>query len=117
VVIDDGSHVADHARQSFEYHLPLLSPGGLYVIEDLHTSYLPAYGGGIPAPNNTAVAFLRELIDEVQTRDRVFERRVQWTPPPTSIDEVAAIHIYPGIAFIEKANPASSRTLLRPPGS
>lgn len=36
IVIDDGSHQADHIRFTFEHVFPRVAPGGCYVIEDLH---------------------------------------------------------------------------------
>ena len=45
VVIDDGSHIGEHVCTTFEALFPRLSAGGVYVIEDLHTSYWPSYGG------------------------------------------------------------------------
>jgi hypothetical protein len=35
IIIDDGSHVADHVQFSFEAMFPALLPGGCYVIEDI----------------------------------------------------------------------------------
>lgn len=39
VIIDDGSHVRRHQRVSMETLLPFLSPGGLYVVEDLGRNF------------------------------------------------------------------------------
>jgi hypothetical protein len=103
IVIDDGSHLVEHAATSFEFLFPLLSAGGLYVIEDLHTSYLPDWGGSFPATGGTAVGLVRSLVDDVQTRDRVFTRKPHWTRPPVSIADVASVHVYPGIVFVAKA--------------
>jgi tetratricopeptide (TPR) repeat protein len=36
VIIDDGSHRADHIVFTFEHLFPQLEPGGLYCIEDMH---------------------------------------------------------------------------------
>ena len=36
IIIDDGSHQADHIRLTIEQLFPALLPGGCYVIEDLH---------------------------------------------------------------------------------
>src|ERR1700690_1242564 len=47
VIIDDGSHVCDNVRQSFEILFPHLSLGGRYVIEGLACSYDSRYGGGL----------------------------------------------------------------------
>lgn len=35
VIVDDGSHRADHQQTTFSALLPYLAPGGLYFIEDL----------------------------------------------------------------------------------
>lgn len=54
IIIDDGSHIMAHVRRSFDllYHHPMFDANGLYVIEDLHTAYLPEYGGGLGHPGN-----------------------------------------------------------------
>jgi SAM-dependent methyltransferase len=36
VIVDDGSHAAFHQQQAFLSLFPLLRPGGLFIIEDLH---------------------------------------------------------------------------------
>ena len=104
IVIDDGSHLADHGRISFKYLFPLMDTGGVYAIEDLHTSYWLEYGGNIPAPRSTAVGFARELIDDVQVNDETFVRRPEWGPRPAPAisDRIAEMHIYPGIFFLTK---------------
>lgn len=39
-IIDDGSHVPDHQVLTFDYFFSsLLQPGGVYIIEDIETSY------------------------------------------------------------------------------
>jgi hypothetical protein len=39
IMIDDGSHNWSHQIKSFEFLFPRLKSGGMYVIEDLHSSY------------------------------------------------------------------------------
>lgn len=39
IIIDDGSHMASHQKQTFETLWAQVEPGGYYVIEDTHTSY------------------------------------------------------------------------------
>ena len=39
VIIDDGSHFWHHQIDSLRYLWPRLLPGGIYVLEDLHTSF------------------------------------------------------------------------------
>ena len=49
---------------------PHIKSGGLYIIEDLHTSYWSSYGGsgslGNPKTNqDSTICFLKALIDDV----------------------------------------------------
>ena len=39
VVLDDGSHRADHVATTFRYMYDRASPVGVYMVEDLHTAY------------------------------------------------------------------------------
>jgi hypothetical protein len=86
IVIDDGSHRSADIITSFHTLWPLLRPDGFYVIEDLSTSYMAEYGGGPPGTSGTSVEMIKELVDA-----------------PTTGGDVAAIHVYPHIAFIRKA--------------
>jgi tetratricopeptide (TPR) repeat protein len=64
IVIDDGSHVNHQQIKTFEVLFPLLSENGVYICEDTHTSYWPAYGGG----NQHAGSFVehaKELVDKL----------------------------------------------------
>lgn len=68
LVIDDGSHVSRLTISSFEIVWPKLNTGGLYIIEDLHSSYtFPYYLDANPNPNEgrTIMNYLKRLADEV----------------------------------------------------
>lgn len=39
IVIDDGSHLIAQQRTAFNYLRQYLKPGGLYIVEDLHTHF------------------------------------------------------------------------------
>ena len=43
LVVDDASHTYEETRSSFEFLFPLLSPGGIYVIEDWSWAHHPDY--------------------------------------------------------------------------
>jgi demethylmacrocin O-methyltransferase len=45
-IIDDGSHLNAHQIETFAILWPHLKDGGTYIVEDVQTSYWPAYGGG-----------------------------------------------------------------------
>lgn len=100
IVIDDASHEASRTRASFELLWPQVLPGGLYVIEDLETSYYPSgthgrpYDGGAPRKPGTAVAMVKDLIDDLNhpyhKQGLSFAHRVK------------EIHLYRNIVFIKK---------------
>jgi hypothetical protein len=64
IIIDDGSHDNNHVFYTFNYLFKTLNIEnvGLYVIEDIHTSYWPYYNGGYKEPNST-IEKLKNLID------------------------------------------------------
>lgn len=43
IIIDDGGHTMQQQQLTFKTYFPFLKSGGMYVIEDLHTSYLSGY--------------------------------------------------------------------------
>ncbi len=65
IIIDDGGHTMNQQKTSFLNLISLVRPGGIYVIEDLETSYLEYFGGGYLNPMST-ISFLKTFIDEVQ---------------------------------------------------
>lgn len=68
VVVDDGGHTMAQQRTSLEGLWRAVRPGGLYVVEDLQTSYMAGYGGDESGGRDPAVPtmakFLYELIDD-----------------------------------------------------
>ena len=115
VVIDDGSHIGDHIIISFRTLFPLLRAGGIYVIEDLNTSFIPDFGGSIPPGERTGVGLVRSLAESTQSLDASFPGFWKTEPPPAAFGEVGAVHVYPGIVFVEKAAELNPRNA-RPPG-
>lgn len=68
LVVDDGSHLNQHQKESFEILFPLMSDRGVYVVEDTQTSYWPAYGGGSVGSAgyaNSAMCFFKSLVDDL----------------------------------------------------
>ncbi|MGH9895366.1 MAG: class I SAM-dependent methyltransferase, partial [bacterium] len=99
LLIDDGSHRGRDIAISFQTLFPAVRPGGLYVIEDLQTSYWPTYEGGAPGTPGTGIALVQRLLDGLHHPFFQVERSV---PSYTDL-HVAAVHVYPAIAFIEKS--------------
>ena len=70
ILIDDGSHISSDIIISFIKYFPIVKPGGIYVIEDLHCSYdsynTKKYGGGI-LNENSAINFFKKIIDVINS--------------------------------------------------
>ena len=64
IIIDDGSHLASDQIGSLLHLWPHLKPGGYYIVEDTHTSYLPDYRMGLRQPGTT-IEFLKSVVDDV----------------------------------------------------
>jgi hypothetical protein len=96
VVLDDGSHRMVDIRATLGLVFPRLAEGGVYMIEDLHTAYMPAFGGGLHAPANV-FNDVRALIDDMH----------HWyhSEPVGNAglsDWVSGIHVHDSIVVIDK---------------
>lgn len=101
VVIDDGGHHAHDQIASFEHLFPQLSDGGVYICEDLHSSYWRYYGGGLGRPG-TFVEHLKGLLDVLHNRYLEDGERREVAPWQRHIH---AVSVYDSIAVIEKRAP------------
>lgn len=64
VLIEDGGHHMGQQIATFEEIYPAMSPDGCFLIEDLHTSYWPRYGGGYRR-EGTFVEYAKGLSDQL----------------------------------------------------
>lgn len=100
IVIDDGSHYNHHVIRSFEILFPLLKDNGIYVIEDLASSYWPDYGGSsdeLSSPH-TSMGRLKQLADGLNHQEFM---RLGYQP--SYMDEhLVSLHFYHNLAFCLK---------------
>lgn len=66
VILDDGSHRMDDVWKTFQFFYPKMPKNGIYMVEDMHTSYSPEWGGGINNPSSF-INRCKSLIDELNT--------------------------------------------------
>ena len=87
---------------TFEHLFDYLSNGGLYVIEDLQTSYIPRYGGSRINLNkkNTSMNFIKSLSDSInyEHNDKPFFKKKKFD------GLIKSVHTHQNISFIEKGN-------------
>jgi hypothetical protein len=62
IIIDDGSHLSGDIINSFLVYFPHVRPGGVYIVEDIHTLYLRDWEGGI-LNEAGAMSFFKKIID------------------------------------------------------
>lgn len=101
VIVDDGSHVNEHVLTSFDALFPYLRNGGLYVIEDLDTTYWPGFGGAPPGEGDgrTTMERVKRLIDGIHYPE--YRDTATYSPSLTE-RTISGIHCYRNIVFIEK---------------
>jgi len=69
IIIDDGSHQNEHVVTSFRLLFPTLSQGGIYVAEDVQTSFFPRFGGSIDLGAPNSVGFFRGMFQKMGKGD------------------------------------------------
>lgn len=100
IIIDDGSHVNEHVLGSFSYLFSKVKENGYYVIEDIHTSYWPEFGGDVKNLNNqsTIMGYFKSLIDGINYE----EYPIPGYKPTYHDLNIQAIHFYHNMIFIKK---------------
>jgi hypothetical protein len=109
VVLDDGSHVASHQRASINVLFPLLSEGGLYIIEDLETAYWAHFEGGLKR-RGTVIELLKGKVDETHRHYRVAGLNTIETMP-----DIESIQFFDSIAVVRKRKQLPRYTVMVPP--
>lgn len=61
IIIDDGSHVMNDIKVSFEFLYQYVNEGGIYLVEDLHTCYVSSYHDGAIG----FIEFTKTLLDQL----------------------------------------------------
>lgn len=84
LVVDDGSHRAEDQQGTLHHLWPHLKPGGIYIMEDTHTSYREGWGMTYREPHTT-MEFLKRVADDIHQR---------WHHEPVSLTDVRSLHFY-----------------------
>ncbi len=123
IIIDDGGHTMKQQITTFKTLFPLLSTNGIYVIEDLHTSYWPSFGGGF-GKKSTMIGLLKKMIDEIHyqhidsPRSGIFHHIKHHFDPskvkPKNVYQktVRSLYIADSIVFIHKESETPDRQKL-----
>ena len=105
IIIVDGGHTMDQQLITFNTMWPLLNNGGLYIVEDTHTSYWPSFGGGYKR-ENTFLEFVKSMIDSIHAYHHKMHQRsadMKNNQPVNYIDHsIYGLHVYDSIIVIQK---------------
>ncbi|HBS40242.1 MAG TPA: hypothetical protein DEA75_17905 [Rhodobacteraceae bacterium] len=98
IIIDDGGHKMYQQKASFNALWPQLSDGGLYIVEDTHSSYWPGFGGGYRA-QKSFIEFSKDLVDRMHSwytdQDELF-------PFHPIAEELSSVQFYDSMVVFEK---------------
>ena len=67
IIIDDGSHRNEHIVKSYQLLFPTLVPGGIYVAEDVQTSFHPRFGGSLEMAAPNSVGYFGQIAQGLST--------------------------------------------------
>lgn len=95
IMIDDGGHHQDQINASFQFLYPKMGKNGVYLVEDLHTSYWSGYGGGLGRPESF-IERCKGMIDELNGRH--YRAETEFTLTTNSM------HFYDSVVVFEKGN-------------
>jgi len=106
ILLDDGGHMMNQQLTTFETLYPHIISTGVYLCEDLHTSYWEEYGGGCQR-EGTFIEFSKGLIDQLHA----FHSREASNPLTEFTQSTHSMHFYDSILVIEKGkrNPPVDR--------
>ena len=106
IIIDDGSHSSDHVITTFKILFPLMSPNGIYVVEDLQTSYWNELAGvrwggseDVNAPH-TSMNYFKSLVDGLNYE----EFTIQGYTPGYFEKHIISMHFYHNLVFLYKGS-------------
>jgi hypothetical protein len=99
ILIDDGGHTMTQQIITFEELFDYVKENGVYLCEDLHTSYNLFYGGGYKR-YGTFIEYSKKFIDYLNAYHSE-QRSLQIS---TFTKTVNSIHYYDSIIVIEKGN-------------
>ncbi len=98
ILIDDGGHTMAQQIATFELLFPRVDAHGVYLCEDLHTSYWKRYGGGCQR-RGTFVEYSKHFIDLIHAWHSEQPRKLSVTEFTRS---AYALHYYDSVLVIEK---------------
>lgn len=126
IVVDDGSHDPEHQLFTFDALFPSVKPGGLYIFEDVETSYWNEPGAGLYERRfkqplgigsaNSVIERFKSVVDGGRNMNGLFvgpESRREWEEEAERSgtrmrwqDEIAEVSFAQNLIVVRKADEA-----------
>ena len=105
IILDDGSHECTDVISTFLNLFAKVRPGGIYIVEDLHTSYMDTWGYGL-LYKSSSVEFFKRFIDVLHgdylSREQFMQAK-DFLPLMTRFHwEIAGISFYDSICSVTR---------------
>ena len=99
ILLDDGGHTMKQQITTFECLFDHVKDGGLYVCEDLHTSYLHSFGGGYKK-KSSFIEYSKNFIDYLHGWhvDGAYKKKMH----NALTESILGLHYFTSIVVIEK---------------
>lgn len=97
ILIDDGGHTMEQQKVTFEEMFDHVKEDGIYLCEDLCTSYWPDWGGGFKN-KNSFIEYSKNFIDFIHA----FHSKDEDLKVNSFTRSADSVHYYDGIVVIEK---------------
>ena len=97
ILIDDGGHMMDQLKITFEELYDCVAEKGVYLVEDLHTCYWPAYEGGYKR-KNSFIEYCKDLVDQLNAWH---SQQKHFTRTPFT-GTTHSMHFYDSVVVFEK---------------
>lgn len=94
--LDDGGHTMEQQIVTLKKVWPKISHGGVYICEDLHTSYWDEYGGGYKRVDSM-IEFSKKLIDVINE-----QHLRNPLDDDINVSNIESVHFYDSMVVIIK---------------
>ena len=98
IILDDGGHTMTQQIVTFETMYSHIKPGGVYMCEDLHTSYWNEFGGGFKRAG-TFIEYIKDYIDKLNS----YHSRQPNLKVDSFTKTMDSLHFYDSIAVLQKS--------------
>lgn len=98
ILIDDGGHTMEQQIHTCEELFPFIDANGVYLCEDLHTSYWPDWGGGY-RKDGSFIEYSKHFIDSIHGWHSLEKEKLDVSEFTKSVH---ALHFYDSVLVIEK---------------